>query len=166
MTTLEQDHARVAELGKYQVIEQPPRSGLVAVVEVAAQMAGMPMAAINLFTDIEEHPVVTHGYAAGVRARENSMCNVLPEDERPVVVPDASKDERFKNSPNVDGTAGAVRFYAAHPLITPQGVTIGALCVFDTKPRTMSGEQAHALGALADRAVDLLELELRTRRLS
>ncbi len=166
MTTLEQDHARVAELGKYQVIEQPPRSDLVAVVEVAAQMAGMPMAAINLFTDIEEHPVVTHGYAAGVSARENSMCNVLLDVEHPVVVPDASKDERFKNSPNVDGTAGAVRFYAAHPLITPQGVTIGALCVFDTKPRTMSGEQAHALGALADRAVDLLELELRTRRLS
>jgi signal transduction histidine kinase len=30
----------------------------------------------------------------------------------------------------------------------------------------MSGEQEHALGALADRVVDLLELELRTRRLS
>jgi signal transduction histidine kinase len=166
VTTLEQDHARVAELVDYQVIEQPARSDLVAVVEVAAQMADMPMAAINLFSDIEEHPVVTHGYAAGVSAREDSMCNVLLDLEHPVVVPDASKDERFKHSPNVDGTAGAVRFYAAHPLITPQGVTIGALCVFDTKPRTMSDEQAQALGALADRVVDLLELELRTRRLS
>ncbi|GAB3083942.1 GAF domain-containing sensor histidine kinase [Pedococcus soli] len=166
MTTLEQDHARVAELANYKVIEQPARSDLVAVVEVAAQMADMPMAAINLFTDIEEHPVATHGYAAGSGARENSMCNVLLDLEHPVVVPDASKDERFKNSPNVDGTTGAVRFYAAHPLITPQGVTIGALCVFDTKPRTMSGEQAQALGGLAERVVDLLELDLRTRRLS
>src|SRR4051794_6848387 len=129
-------------------------------------MADTPMAAINLFTDTEEHPVVTHGYAAGIRAREDSMCNILLDLEHPVVVPDASKDERFKTAPNVNGTAGAVRFYAAHPLTTPQGVTIGALCVFDTKPRYMSGEQEHALGALADRVVDLLELELRTRRLS
>lgn len=166
MTSLEQDAARVAELDNYRVIEQPPRSDLAALVEVAAQMAEVPMAAINLFTDHEEHPVVTHGYVAGVRAREDSMCNVLLDLGHQVVVPDASKDERFKDSPNVDGTAGAVRFYAAHPLVTPQGVAIGALCVFDDKPRTMSGEQAHALGALADRVVDLLELELRTRRLS
>ncbi len=166
MTTEEQDHARVAEIGNYQVIAQPPRNDLTALVEVAAQMADTPMAAINLFTDIEEHPVVTRGYAAGVGARENSMCNVLLDLEHPVIVPDASKDERFKNNPNVDGTAGAVRFYAAHPLITPQGVMIGSLCVFDTKPRYMSGEQEHSLGALADRVVDLLELELRTRRLS
>lgn len=166
MTTQEQGDARLAELGDYQVIERPPRSDLAAVVEVAAQMAGVPMAAINLFTDIEEHPVVTHGYVAGVRAREDSMCNVVLDVGQQVVVPDASKDERFRNSPNVDGSAGAVRFYAAHPLVTPHGVVIGALCVFDDKPRTMSGEQAHALGALADRVVDLLELELRTRKLS
>lgn len=158
--------ARVVELGKYQGLDQPPRSDLTALVEVAAQMANTPMAAINLFTDIEEHPVVMHGYSAGVRARENSMCNVVLNLEHAVVVPDASTDERFKNLPNVNGTAGAVRFYAAQPLITPHGVTIGALCVFDTEPRTMSGEQEHALGALAGRVVDLLELEWRTRRLS
>jgi GAF domain-containing protein len=134
VTTEEQDSARVAELRNYQVIAQPPRRDLTALVEVAAQMAGTPMAAINLFTDIEEHPVVTHGYAAGVRARENSMCNVLLDLEHPVVVPDASKDERFKNSPNVDGTANAVRFYAAHPLVTPQGSRSGR-CAFSIPSR-------------------------------
>lgn len=62
------------------------------------------------------------------------MCNVLLDLRDPVVVSGASKDERFRDNPNVDGTCGAVRFYAAHQLITPQGVTIGSLCVFDTEP--------------------------------
>lgn len=158
--------ARVVELSRYHVLEQPPRRDLTALVEVAAQMAQTPMAAINLFTDVDEHPVVTHGYSAGVRARESSMCNVVLNLERAVVVPDASTDPRFKHLPNVDGTAGVVRFYAAHPLVTPLGVTIGALCVFDVQRRTMSGEQEHALGSLAGQVVNRLELEWRTRELS
>jgi len=83
-----------------------------------------------------------------------------------VIVPDASKDERFRDNPFVTGVIGRVRFYATHQLVTPAGVVIGTLCVFDEQPRTLTQEQEHALAALADRVVDLLELELRTRELS
>jgi signal transduction histidine kinase len=166
VTSFEQDAARVAELDNYGVLARPPRSDLVALVEVAAQMADAPMAAINLFSDVEEHPVVTHGYVAGVRAREDSMCNVLLDLQEPVMVRDATEDERFRDNPNVDGTTGDVRFYAAEQLVTPQGVVIGALCVFGNEPRDLSDEQARSLRSLADRVVDLLELEVRTRELS
>ncbi len=43
---------------------------------------------------------------------------------------------------------------------------IGTRCVFDIAPRTITEEQQRALRHLADRVVDLLELELRTRVLS
>jgi signal transduction histidine kinase len=65
----------------------------------------------------------------------------------------------------VTGVLGDVRFYATHQLRTPDGVVIGTLCVFDTVPRELTDEQEHALTGLADRVVDLLELELRTREL-
>ena len=42
---------------------------------------------------------------------------------------------------------------------------IGTLCVFDLEPRVLDDDQARALSALADRIVDLLELELRSREL-
>jgi signal transduction histidine kinase len=134
-------------------------------VEVAAHVAQVPMATINLITDTEQVQVATHGFDASVCLREDSMCNTVLHEGVPVVVPDASLDERFRDNPFVTGVLGDVRFYATHQLRTPEGVVIGTLCVFDTVPRELTDEQEHALVGLADRVVDLLELELRTREL-
>lgn len=164
-TTAAIDARRVAEIGKYIVVTDPPRADLLALVEVAAQVAQVPMATINLITDTAQYQVATHGFDASVCRREDSMCNLVLHTGVPVVVPDASQDERFKDNPFVSGVIGDVRFYATHQLTTPEGVVIGTLCVFDTVPRELTDEQEHALVALADRVVDLLELELRTREL-
>jgi len=159
------DAVRVAEIGKYHVLVDPPRADLVALVEVAALVARVPMATINLITDSQQHQVAAHGFEASICAREDSMCNLVLHAGAPVVVPDASRDERFRDNPFVTGVIGHVRFYATHQLVTPDGVVIGTLCVFDTVPRELSDEQEHALVALSGRVVDLLELELRTREL-
>ena len=159
------DATRVAEIGRYRVLSEPPRADLLALVEVAAQVAQVPMATINLITDTEQVQVATHGFDASVCLREDSMCDVVLHDGAPVVVPDASLDHRFRDNPFVTGVLGDVRFYATHQLRTPGGVVIGTLCVFDTVPRELTDEQEHALVGLADRVVDLLELELRTREL-
>ncbi|HEU5035909.1 MAG TPA: GAF domain-containing sensor histidine kinase [Nocardioides sp.] len=159
------DASRVAEIGKYRVLTDPPRPDLLALVDVAAQVARVPMATINLITDTEQVQVATHGFDPSVCLREDSMCNVVLHDGAPVVVPDASRDDRFRDNPFVTGILGSVRFYATHQLRTPDGVVIGTLCVFDTVPRELTEGQEHALRGLADRVVDLLELELRTREL-
>lgn len=166
MIASERDSRRVAELDRYRVLEEPPRQDLLALVEIAAQVAGVPMATINLITATEQVQVAAAGFDASVCAREDSMCNVVLHVGHPVIVPDASRDERFRDNPFVTGVIGRVRFYATHQLVTPAGVVIGTLCVFDEQPRTLTEEQEHALAALADRVVDLLELELRTRELS
>jgi signal transduction histidine kinase len=49
--------------------------------------------------------------------------------------------------------------------MTPQGLPIGTLCVFDEEPRAIAPQQRQALASLAERVVDLLELELRSREL-
>src|SRR6478609_3186988 len=165
-TTADTDTRRVAEIGHYRVLFEPPRSDLVALVDVAAQVAGVPMATINLITDTEQHQIATAGFEAAVCAREDSMCNVVFQGGVPVIVADASQDDRFRDNPFVTGVIGDVRFYATHPLTTPDGTLIGTLCVFDTVPRTLTDAQRRALEHLADRVVDLLELELRTRELS
>ena len=161
----ELDAPRVAEIGKYRILTDPPRPDLLALVEVAAQVAQVPMATINLITDTEQVQVATHGFDASVCRREDSMCNLVMHEDAPVVVPDASEDDRFRDNPFVTGILGDVRFYATHQLRTPDGIVIGTLCVFDTVPRTLTDPQEHALVGLADRVVDLLELELRTREL-
>lgn len=166
MSLAELDAERVVEIDRYRVIVEPPRKDLVALVEVAAQVAQVPLATINLITDTEQHQIATRGFDPSVCAREDSMCNLVLHEAAPVIVPDASQDPRFKDNPFVTGEIGDVRFYATHQLKTPGGVVIGTLCVFDEKPRDLSDEQEDALVKLADRVVDLLELELRSRELA
>jgi signal transduction histidine kinase len=156
---------RAAELERYGVLGVEPRRELVAVADVAAQVAGVPMASISLIDDVEQHQVATVGFPGIVCAREDSMCNAVLGEAEPVIVPDARTDPRFQASPFVTGVYGNVRFYAAHQLRTPSGTVIGMLCVLDTEPQTITGEQQRALGHLAERVVDLLELSVRTREL-
>lgn len=160
-----EDLRRVIEIDRYRVLADPPRRDLVALVEVAARVAGVPMATINLITEAEQHQVAAYGFDASICAREDSMCNLLLDLGHPVVVPDARSDPRFRHNPFVTGQIGRVRFYASHQLVTPQGVVVGTLCVFDVEPRTLDEDQVRALASLAERVVDLLELDLRTRDL-
>ena len=81
--------ARVAEIGQYRVLTDPPRRELVALADVAAQVAGVPMATINLITDTEQHQVATVGFDPSVCTRADSMCNAVFQHGEPVVVPDA-----------------------------------------------------------------------------
>lgn len=165
-TTTDVDKRRVLEIDRYRVLVEPPRADLLALVDVAAQVAQVPLATINLITDTEQHQIATTGFDASICAREDSMCNLALDEREPIVVPDASQDPRFKDNPFVTGEIGDVRFYATHQLRTPTGTVIGTLCVFDEEPRELSDDQEEALVKLADRVVDLLELELRTRELT
>lgn len=165
-TTAAVDARRVVEIDRYRVLVEPPRADLTALVDIAAQVAQVPLATINLITSTEQHQIATTGFDASICAREDSMCNLVLHEDAPVIVPDASQDPRFKDNPFVTGEIGDVRFYATHQLRTPKGVVIGTLCVFDTEPRELGDDQEEALVQLADRVVDLLELELRTRELT
>lgn len=164
--TSSEDEARVGALTAYAVLDGSPQpAGLHALTELAATVAGVPMATINLITADEQHQVATVGFDAAVCRREDSMCAAVLAEPDPVVVSDARLDDRFRSNPFVTGVLGHVRFYASHKLATPDGTTIGTLCVFDEEPRELDERQVAALGALAGRVVDALELELARRRL-
>jgi GAF domain-containing protein len=66
-------------------------------------------------------------------------------------------DERFSHNPLVTQKPH-LRFYAGMPLLSPEGLALGALCVIDRKPRELTPEQAHELKDLAKGAVLLLEI--------
>jgi len=159
------DQARMRALETYQVLDAPPRRELEALVELAAKFTGVPMATINLITEAEQVQVATYGFVGGRVRREDSFCTTVVDERRPILLEDASLDERFADNPHTTGELGDIRFYGAHPLVTPDGVTIGTLCVYDEESHPVTPQVAGALQALADRVVDVLELELTSRRL-
>lgn len=160
------DEARVQALDRYDVLNTAPRRELEALVELAATFTGVPMATINLITDAEQVQVATYGFTGGRMPRADSFCTTVVEEQRPIILEDASLDERFADHPYATGELGGVRFYGAHPLVTPDGVTIGTLCVYDEETHPVTPQVAGALQTLADRVVDVLELELTSRRLA
>jgi signal transduction histidine kinase len=147
------------------VLHSPPGRELQALVDLAALITGVPSAAINIITTSHQHQIATTGVEPSICLRADSMCAAVLEEKGPVVVPDASRDERFQDNPFVTGEIGGVRFYASAPLVTGSGVPLGRLCVFDDLPRELDEEQQQALDVLAERVVDVLELRLQSQEL-
>lgn len=129
---------------------------LQAVLTQAAQVAGAPMATVNLLDEEQQHQAATCGFTGGSSPRSESMCALSMRIGGFVHVPDASLDERFAGSPWVDGRRADVRFYAAAPLISSSGAVLGTLCVFDVRPHQLDPAQVDRLEDLAARASDLL----------
>ena len=159
------DQVREQAIEEYGVLDARPRRELEALTELAALCGGVPMASINIITGVQQWQVAAYGFEATICERSDSMCARVLHEQAPVLVPDASLDERFAENPFVTGQVGAVRFYASQALTTPGGAVIGRLCVFDEKPHEVGPALARALSTIADRIVDVLELELTSQRL-
>jgi signal transduction histidine kinase len=160
------EQLRVAAIRTLDALRMPPRRELEGVVELAARLAGVPTATVNIVTESEQHQTVTVGFDGVVCRLEDSMCALTVREGRPVAVSDASGDPRFSRNPFVTGELGNVRFYVALPLVTKDGVTIGTLCVFDEAPHEVDEDVLAGLATLAERVVDVFELRLRTRELA
>ncbi|RLK59498.1 GAF domain-containing sensor histidine kinase [Actinokineospora cianjurensis] len=153
--------ARLAALHEYAVLDAPADAELAAVVRVAAHVAGVPTATLNLLDEHRQCQLTTVGFVGADSAREDSMCEVVVATGAAVHVADASRDTRFAASPWVTGELAAVRAYASVPLITPDGHVLGTLCAFDTEPKQFTETQ---ITALEDLAVVVLALFERRRQ--
>lgn len=163
-TMHDQQRARVVDT--YEVVGGPARRELQALVELAAQIAGVPFATINIFgTDIQ-YQVATTGFTGKESPAQVSLCWSVVQSGRSVMLEDAKEEPRFRGNPWTTGDLASIRYYGSHPLRTPAGVVIGTLCVFDDESHSVTPEAAKGLAQLADRVVDVLELELASRRLS
>ena len=63
-----------------------------ALVELAAQVAGVPFAAINLLSAHSQHQVATAGFEGQDSPIESSMCRIVVESGRPIMLEDATQD--------------------------------------------------------------------------
>ncbi|PPK98833.1 phospho-acceptor domain-containing protein [Kineococcus xinjiangensis] len=149
--------ARLAALHEYRLLDTPADDELTAIVRVAALVAGVPYATLNLIDEQRQCQLTTAGFDGADSSREDSMCALHFADGEFVHIVDASRDPRYEANPWVDGRLAEVRFYASAPLITPAGHALGSLCVFDTEPRAISEAQIGRLQDLAQVVLALFE---------
>jgi signal transduction histidine kinase/CheY-like chemotaxis protein len=151
------EEQRLEALRRYDLPDLPAEPELEAVLRVAATVTGVPTATMNLLDAAVQCQYVTAGFEGSTSPRSDAMCEVTFREGRSQHVPDARLDPRFAANPWVDGRTAQVRFYAAAPLVTPDGFTLGTLCVFDDVPKELTAAQRSALDDLAGQVVALLE---------
>jgi len=132
---------------------------------IAAAIVGAPIGLITLVDDKRQWFKARCGLDVQETPREIAFCSHALRSPDLLVVPDALQDARFASNPLVTSDP-AIRFYAGAPLITPDGFTLGTLCVIDRVPRTLLPEHAEALRSLSRRVMDQLELRRRMRAIS
>ncbi|BCY06951.1 ATP-binding protein [Actinoplanes sp. L3-i22] len=156
--------ARLAALHEYQLLDEPADDELEAVVRVAAMVADVPQATLNLIDANRQCQLTAIGFEPGEQPRSESMCDVHFLAGETIQIPDASKNPLYANNPYVDGRMGSVRFYASTSLITPSGYVLGTLCVFEEhRVRTLTERQMARLADLGEIVVGLFERRRQAR---
>lgn len=149
---------RLKALSEYGLADEKPLPSLDSVARIAARMFGMPVAAVNMIGSDHVFFAASIGIGEVDMSRDASFCAHAITQDGVMVVPDATADERFHDNPLVTGSAG-LRFYAGVPLLSPNGLALGALCVIDSKPHEdFSEDDRTRLRELANMASDRLEL--------
>ncbi|MEA2465705.1 MAG: hypothetical protein QOJ98_3452 [Acidobacteriota bacterium] len=151
------EHARLAALERYGILDTSPEDGFDELVHLAAAVCGTPIALISLVDATRQWFKARVGLDAAQTPRTASFCAYAIHETTVFVVQDATKDPRFAGNALVVGEP-KIRFYAGAPLTTPDGYNLGTLCVIDCKPRLLSEEQRTALTAIARQVIVQLEL--------
>jgi PAS domain S-box-containing protein len=155
---------RLIALAEYDLLDTPNEPVFDAFARAAAKLCGASTALI-IVAGKDKRCFKAHYGFSGVTAekRVGSFCAATTGKGEVTEIFDARLDARFVENPMVAGKPH-VRFYAGVPLINPDGLALGTLCVFDAEPRTLTGDQRAGLAGLADTVVAQFEQRRRQRR--
>lgn len=160
------EHDRLESLYSYGVLDTASEEAFDKLARLASYICQTPIALISLI-DKDRHWFKANVGMENFKEvkRSTAFCDHVVKNQDFFQVEDALKDDRFKNNALVTGDP-KIRFYAAAPLLSPDGFNIGTLSVIDTKPRQLTSEQSDALKTLSKQVIDLLELRRANKLLS
>jgi two-component sensor histidine kinase len=163
---------RLAALHRYEILDTPPEAEFDRIALLAADLFGAPTALVSLLDADRQWFKARVGADSAETRRQWSFCEHLLRAGTGdvLVVPDATTDLRFAGNPYVLG-GPKVRFYAGAPLLTPEGLILGTLCVLSPTPRPEGLAPAErrrlaSLAALVSSTLELRKSALRGARLA
>ena len=161
-TLTSHEAARLDALHAYTIDDAGSAPEFDDLTALAAEICGAPTAFISMVDEMHIWFKAKVGSDQVHVARGESFCaHAILTPQEIMVVTDPTSDPRFMHMPFVAGPNG-VRFYAGVPLLTPEGLPIGTLCVLDQKPRTLDDRQLRALRILSREVMTHFELRRKT----
>ena len=139
-----------------------------AVTDELARIFGVSAAMISFMDRDTQYYKAAVGLSAPfdetrVEPRELSVCAHVVGTNEMLVVDDLHADERFRDNPLV--RESGARFYAGAPLRSQSGRALGAVCIVDDKPRTISDRERDLVRLVARGVMAQVELQMASTKL-
>lgn len=148
--------ARLDALRKLDLLDTPPSEAFDRITRMAAQVFGLPIAAVSL-TDTDRQWFKSRvGIGHWTIPRLQAPCATVADTDGFLVIPDLLDDPYFRDS---HLARNGVRFYAGAPLTTRDGHALGAMCVLGTVPRQITAAERDVLTDLAAMVMSQIELQ-------
>lgn len=153
------ERERQATLDSYRIAELRSHDALEALVAEASTVFSVPTVLVSIVDrDVQWFPAKV-GMPLDSTPRSISFCGHAIHQDEPLVVPDATQDERFAGNPLVI-EPGGLRFYAGAPLRTSDGFRIGTLCLIDSRAHApLDDGERRRLSDFAGRAMAIIEAQ-------
>ena len=140
---------RLEAVKSWGILDTAPSKSLDSITKLAAEICDTPIALISIVDEYRQWFKSKVNFEVQETPREFSFCQFAILGKDIYEIPDAKKDPLFSDNPYVIGNPH-IRFYAAAPLIDPNGYALGALCVADQKPRKLNATQRRLLKTLSE----------------
>jgi formate hydrogenlyase transcriptional activator len=147
-----QDGARLAALRRTALLDSPPEEAFDRLTRLATNVLRVPAALVSLVDGDRQFFKSCVGLRepwASLRQTPltHSFCKHAVASGEPFIVPDARQNPLVKDNPAISELG--VIAYAGIPLTTAEGLTLGTLCVVDSRPREWTEEEIEILRSLA-----------------
>ncbi|KAG7343618.1 two-component hybrid sensor and regulator [Nitzschia inconspicua] len=163
--TMEEEMKRLEVLNSYFVLDSDGEEAFDRITALGATMFNVPICLISLVDLGRQWFLSKVGLDAVETARKHAFCaHVILNKYKLLVIPDATKDFRFKDNPLVtDGLK--IRFYAGAALVSKEGYKLGTVCIIspDVRPQGLTDTESKMLHNLA--AMTIGAMEARRNRL-
>ncbi|MFC6098609.1 GAF domain-containing sensor histidine kinase [Olivibacter domesticus] len=158
------ENDRLRKLYKYDILNTPPEVAFDKIAKLAMELFEASSAFISF---VDENKVFlksdTTGQFERYTNREDSLCSWTILQDNVVVFNHIEEASGIIEDPKHLKKSFGVNFFAAAPLLTPDGYKIGALCVADPSPKYPSNKQLEMLSSLGSIVMDELKFRLATR---
>jgi DNA-binding NarL/FixJ family response regulator len=157
------ERERLAALRAYDLDDPDLLSSLNRITDLAADHFGVDIASINIINEHSQDFLACYGDTEEWESmdRQDSICTfTILEDGGVMTVEDVTEDPRFESRSDTLVEMG-IRSYIGANLVTPAGLVVGPLCVYDDEPRSFTESEKGYLRNLAALAMDVIELYAR-----
>ena len=127
---------------------------------LAKEITGCNVSWTGLIDDKNQYCLANDGLPkelGKILPREQTFCQYALSRTDPLIIEDMRKDERFKSHPFV--ADGSTLFYAAFPIVTGDGYTLGTLCVSNNKVTKLSNNKKKLMVGLTAKLAYQLQIQ-------